>query len=508
MKPLSSDFISRPVISMAVETSTCARENQIQSYNSGIRRCRSVLIASVVVTILVLATMPACLVSAFASPSVVTKVSFSIHTSWSSPSRLAASGGNKKNLSSSERERRDEDRRRNERKDDVIIGKTSAKRDASDYPIDPEATEREFLRRASKEERLVHQFTDAGMDNMKSLRLDLADQFFDKVFEVRPDAYLWQAGIVKFYLGNLEGASEIFAKSALHFETKFGPMGMGPASEERMWRNAAELKYMSTLKREQRKKYLLDKEKGATRIAQITENGESDESLMGPETRKVHRLARELFDASVGDQKPAETVARAKLLSIAGTEAGTRSSSSSSRSPMISRDIKKRKLSACYFLALHYDVTGELEESKKWTKTAFKLCSMSAGKSSDIMDTLPLLHLTARDWFDDDPYDEDEDEAFESGGVESKMDGQGFSNKRTLPRESKTNGETEHLSDAYSDSVLEASIMEDVSKMKFNDIRDALRIRGISATGSKETLKNRLFISLMDDAGYQSGLGS
>lgn len=348
---------------------------------------------------------------------------------------------------------------------------------------------------------MVHEFTGQGMNRMKSLQLEEADQWFDKVFELRPEAYLWQAGIVKFYLGNLEGAAEIFARSASQFEIKFGPMGMGPASEERIWRNAAELKYISLMNNKGQKKYFEEKLEGVCRIAQIVEDDEIDESMLGAETRKVHRLARELFDASANQDKPKEVVSRAMLLSFAGSNPGE-----SNSIPTISRDIKKRKLNACYFLALHYDVTGEVEESKKWIKTAFKLCSMNAGKSDDIMDTLPLLHMTARDWFDDDPYDEDEDEVIGNEGVESELNTEVSAKKRTSPPDAgKTSGKSEHMSDAYSDPVLEASIMEDVSKMKFNDIRDALRIRGISATGSKETLKERLFISLMDDAGYQSG---
>mmetsp|Transcript_17743 Transcript_17743/g.44264 ORF Transcript_17743/g.44264 Transcript_17743/m.44264 type:complete len:507 (-) Transcript_17743:84-1604(-) len=503
MEPLSSDFISKPAL--ADDTSKGAFEHQSRSLFSGMRR-RHFGPMALVVAISILATMPASLVSSFASPSVITKAttSYAIHTRGSSDrysSQLSASGGNKKNLSSSERERRDEDRRRKERQDDVVIGKTSAKRDATDYPIDPEATEREFLRRASQEERMVHEFTGQGMDRMKSLQLEEADQWFDKVFEVRPEAYLWQAGIVKFYLGNFEGAAEIFARSASQFEMKFGPMGMGPASEERIWRNAAELKFISLMNNKGQKQYFEEKLDGVCRIAQIIDVGENDESMMGPESRKVHRLARELFDASVNQNKPKEVVSRAMLLSFAGSNPGE-----SNNIPTTSRDIKKRKLNACYFLALHYDVTGEVEESKKWIKTAFKLCSMNAGKSDDIMDTLPLLHMTARDWFDDDPYDEDEDELIGDEGVESEPKSQDSAKKRTsAPDAGKASGKSEHMSDAYSDPVLEASIMEDVSKMKFNDIRDALRIRGISATGSKETLKERLFISLMDDAGYQSG---
>lgn len=458
---------------------------------------------------------PACLVSAFVAvvsirspPSITTATSsFAIHNNGSDgrfSSRLSASKGNNKDLSSSNRERRDEDRRRKERKEDVVIGKTSANRDAVDYPISPEATEIEYLRRASQEERLVHQYTDEGMNAMKALRLELADKYFDKVFEVRPDAYLWQAGIVKFYLNDTKGAARIFANSAVKFETKFGPMGMGPASEERIWRNAAELKYFNSLKTSGRKQYVLDKQEGTPQIDQILDSGD-DGGAIGVETRMIHRLTRELFDASVDQWKPIEVVARAKLLSFAGNDEKQRSSSINSNS--ISQDIKKRKLNACYYLALHYDVTGDIEESKKWIKIAFKLCT-SAGKSSDIMDTLPLLHMTARDWFDDDPYDEDDEgfgeDGFGSDGLDptTSNSNTGSSTSPTAP-ESKTGG-SEHMSDAYSDPLLEASIMENVGKMKFSEIREALRIRGVSATGNKETLMERLFISLMDDAGFQS----
>lgn len=408
-----------------------------------------------------------------------------------------------------------------------------------------EATEQEYLRKCSKEERLVHQFTDEGMEAMKSLRLDLANKCFDKVFEVRPNAYLWQAGIVKFYLNDIKGAADIFARSASHFETKFGPMGMGPASEERIWRNAVELKYVYSLRKNARKQFLLDKQEGkATPIAQISDNDESGDDEMGSETRMVHRLARELFDASVDQKIPVEVVARAKLLSFAGNDGKQQLTPTSSSGSGVSKDIKKRKLNACYFLALHYDVTGDKEESKKWIKVAFKLCTNAAGKSADIMDTLPLLHMTVRDWFDDDPYDDEDDEEFiglddffaQDGVVgtngdfgmddsksnnnsnaddsstttttksaEGKPKPSGTTKDEEHDQHNKNNKSRKHMSDAYSDPVLEASIMEDVGKMKFDEIREALRIRGISATGSKETLKERLFISLMDDAGYQSG---
>jgi len=78
-------------------------------------------------------------------------------------------GDKKKNLSASERERRDEERRRRERKEDVVIGKTSAKKGAKDFALDPKGTEQEYLRQASIIEREVHLLTTAGMESFNSV---------------------------------------------------------------------------------------------------------------------------------------------------------------------------------------------------------------------------------------------------------------------------------------------------------------------------------------------------
>ena len=70
------------------------------------------------------------------------------------------------------------------------------------------------------------------------------------MFELRPSAYLWQAGIAKFYLCDLQEAADIFARNAATYESKFGM----PATEERIWRHACELKLMSSLDKRERKR--------------------------------------------------------------------------------------------------------------------------------------------------------------------------------------------------------------------------------------------------------------
>ena len=434
----------------------------------------------------------------------------------------ASSGGdgedNKVNngMSASNRERREEDKRRNARKEDVIIGKTSAKRGEKDYVIDPRATEIEYLRSVSRTEQLIYQYTQDGMDEMNLLKLDDANKSFDKVFELKPDAYLWQAGIVKFYLKDYFGAAEIFARNAIQYETKFSrPMGIDPASEERIWRNASELKYFDGLKRSERKEYLLEKEKmtpseaaaATSIIRQIQEKEEQEddeEEDVMVETRKVLKLTNELFVATVEQKIDVEVVARAQLLSIV---AGDEKLSSQPNAQRLILDRKKRKLNAWYYLGLHYDVTGNKEESKRCIKMAFKLAGFNAGKSSDIMATLPLLHMTARDWFDDDPYCDDDDD--ENDGFDDNFDFDPTGTTTTTTTDSVIEEESDdsqdHLSDAYSDPVVEESIKKSLEKMKFPQIKDALLIRGLSVTGSKQVLKERLFISLMDDAGFQSG---
>jgi len=77
-----------------------------------------------------------------------------------------------------------------------------------------------------------------------------------------------------------------------------------------------------------------------------------------------------------------------------------------------------------------------------------------------------------------------------------------------LPTQSETttSHRKNHLSGAYSDSVLEASLLNSVENLKYTELKGALKLRSLTTTGSKKVLKDRLFISLMDDAGYnQSG---
>lgn len=326
--------------------------------------------------------------------------------------------------------------RKKKKEQDVIPGKTSAIPGATDFALDPAATEASWLQSATDTERKVFQYTQQGLDSLKALKLEQAEANFDAVWALKPDAYVWQAGIVQFYLGHYDKAAEILARNAQWYESRFGD----PASEERIWRHASELKYRSSM----------DKKKRSTLPRHLAAVPETDLT----ETRKVLRMARDLLEASVEDDYARMILAKAKLRAVCQVEPGK---------PALDR--KLWKLSSWFYLGLHYDVVGEEEASKECMKMALRLCP-SAGKSNDIVQTLPLLHMSVRDWFDDDELGE--------GG---------------LP-----------------DTGFLESIESGVEDLRFVELQQALKLRGLPyTTGSKEVLKERLLQSLLRDVGLDDG---
>mmetsp|Transcript_9940 Transcript_9940/g.15275 ORF Transcript_9940/g.15275 Transcript_9940/m.15275 type:complete len:433 (-) Transcript_9940:1510-2808(-) len=373
---------------------------------------------------------------------------------------------NKKNdsknkyISASRQERRDEEKRRVDRKKDVIIGKTSAISGETDFSLNPAGTEEEWMKQASNVEQEVFRQTELGLSELKMLRLEESSKAFERVFELRPHAYCWQAGIAKYYLGDLVGAADIFARSARIYETRFG----GAASEERIWRDACEVKYR-TKKRKELKKI----EGGVKAI--IPAVGEVDEDCSS-ETRKVLRITRDLFAATTESDASTLVLSRAKLRSISG------SFDSNASTP----DRKMWKLNSWFYLGLHYDALGDENESKKCMKMALRLCP-SSGRGDDIIHTLPLLHMSVRDWFDDDEFEPVEE------GVPDKSNAGEDSPKAPLG--------------VKIDSLILQSIRESISKLKFHELTDALKQRGLKHTGSKSELQSRLLNSLVEDTNFQ-----
>lgn len=314
-----------------------------------------------------------------------------------------------------------------------------------------------------------------SFDFLKSflqLQLEKAELAFDKVFKLKPNAYLWQAGIVKFYLGKINEAGNLFVASAKTYEGKFGSI----ASEERVWRDACQTSlWMGNLNSpqavSQRKKdpsYLVPK-------CPVVDT--SDPFMI--EARKEIRLAQQLFSSTLESDVPKTLISRAALKSLGGAW---------EKQPKM--DVKGWRLTSWFYLGLYYDCIGQVEESKRCMKMALHLARGRGGRSSDLLQTLPLLHMSVRDWFDDD--DVDLDPMSKEIGAEDVE----FSPKK--PDESVA-------SMAYADPIIEDSIRRGVAKLRLTEVKEALRRRGLPSKGTKSVLQEKLFYSLMDDSGLCSG---
>lgn len=382
---------------------------------------------------------------------------------------LSAASG--KNLSAADKERREEEKRRRERKNDVIVGKTSAISGASDYALDVDATREQWMRQATPVEQEIFRKTELGMEMLKMLRLEEASAAFDRVFELKPDAYLWQAGIARYYLNDWDGAAEIFSRCAATYESKF----LESASEERIWRNACLLKKLSSMTRKERK--ITEQSGDVDSLVPKVPVTNNTADLLNSERRKVVRITRDLFQSSVDKGHTTTVLARAKLRSIGG---------SVDERPMM--DKKLWKISSWYYLGLHYDALGNDEESKSCIKMALKL--RPNANSNDLMHTLPMLHMACRNWFDDEAFEYEASPTAISTRTSFSDAPEPVAHRSRVP--------------SGADPVLIESIRSSLDKMRYIDLQDVLRLRGLRAIGSKEELQARLFDSLMSDTGLLS----
>ena len=382
----------------------------------------------------------------------------------------AGDGGiNKKKLylTSAEQERRAEERRRLERRSEVVIGKTSAVEGSKDFEIDISSTEKMFVENSDVVETEVFQQSDRGLTALRMGDLEEAKLAFDRVFAVKPSAYLWQAGLVMFYLGDVFKAAECFAKNALLYEKKFGE----PASEERIWRDASELHLRKSLTK---KKWKTQKGKNKKKSDDVSIGVGDAESLsaipdaiapeippgegLRRETRKVVRIARDLFSASVQYDHSKVILSRAKLRCITAK-------------PGLDR--LRWKPRAWFFLGLHYDSIGRTAKAIECMKEAVLL---SGGGGSididDIVNRLPLLHMSERNWFND-------DEIVPFGMPELDLDG--------------------------STNFVTALIKDDVSNLSVMELRAEFQKRGMPSNGEvKAALQDKLLNYLVTEAATDS----
>ena len=119
-----------------------------------------------------------------------------------------------------------------------------------------------------------------------------------------------------------------------------------------------------------------------------------------------------------------------------------------------------------------------------------------------VIQTLPMLHMTRRDWFDDDLFEEDtgtsSSESMMGGSSSSTGMGTTLENVQQGKDMVATNNNNRDLR-----RISMESIQESVNKMRVVDLRQALKERGIKTTGSKSVLKDRLLQALQENVDFQ-----
>lgn len=296
--------------------------------------------------------------------------------------------------------------------------------------------------------------------------MEEAEQTFEKAHQLNPSYYLWQYGIVLFYLEKYHKAAEIFAINAKLYESKFGE----PASEERIWRDACELKLWNGFTKKEQE-ILLEKKDEEDWVAQIQDTSwsqDDDEFGISPrpiEKRKILRYARDLFQSAIHNDLFNTILSQMKLRSITGPipiQSNQEQQQSLKRRPR--PDWKMWKHNSWFYLGLYYDVTGKTNESKVCMKMALQQ-NVGSINSDDINKLFPVIHMSRRDWYDDDDFEN----SVMMMDVESGI-----------------------LSNDPEDMI--KALLDGARKTK---LQDTLQKEGLATTGSKSDLSERLLKSLL-----------
>ena len=154
-------------------------------------------------------------------------------------------------------------------------------------------------------------------------------------------------------------------------------------------------------------------------------------------------------------------------------------------------------------------------------KLAIQQCSPA---SMDIIHTLPLLHMSVRDQFDDDEFfEEDDDGVFQENidlndkstttlnmdtpnsdtSSDTKIlnanDELGTSNQFSMTKAGRTQAALQSRPQTMDKGIIIKSIQSSIMKLKLTQLKNALKKRGLKSSGSKNALQQRLLLSMLED---------
>ena len=126
------------------------------------------------------------------------------------------------------------------------------------------------------------------------------------------------------------------------------------------------------------------------------------------------------------------------------------------------------------------------------------------------MQTLPLLHMSIREWFDDDEFIEDNGDFNDNFNLDDETsnnnkNGQSQQLQQHSPSSSMNNNFNNDIDISNNNNVDEnliQSIKDGVEKMKLVELQNSLKKKGLKSSGSKSVLRDRLLLSLLDEAGF------